>query len=121
MLINKRERHFEFNVQAHNEIANLCEDGDFANLGKLYGESSSQRMATTIQLAIIMNRAYEDHRAYDDPSYVKEYLTEEDFRFMPFMDVLQVDKTLSTVMRTGQETEVDAEPPKGKNGEQAKA
>ena len=123
MQINHRERHFEFNVQAHTEISRLCRDEDLANIAELYTGSSINTVKNIIQIAIIMNKAYEDHRIYEDPAHVGVYLTEEDFKFMDYQEILQLEKVLNNVMVKGSEVTVEAEVPKAakssKNAKQA--
>jgi len=122
MIIKGKERHFEFNVQSHKEISMLCRDNDIANIGELY-KNSLDSVANIIQMAIIMNRGYEDHKAYDDPTYTPEYLTDDDFRFVSYQQIRELEQVLNRVMIEGRETEIETEPVKiksSKNGEQAK-
>ena len=66
MIIKGKERRFELNVQSHEEIAKHLRDEDFANFGELYQRGSLATIKADIMLAITMNRAFEDHRAYDN-------------------------------------------------------
>jgi len=124
MIIKGKERHFEFNVQSHEEISRLCRDNDIANIAELY-KTSLDSVTNIIKLACIMNRGYEDHKAFDQPGYEPEYLTEDDFRFISYQQIHELEIILNRVMIEGRETEIETEPVKikgsSKNGEEAKA
>lgn len=122
MIIRGKERRFELNVQSHEEIAKNLRDEDFANFGELYQRGSLATIKADIMLAIIMNRAFEDHRAYDNPDYKPDYLTEEDFRFFSQAQLAELESELTKAMNAGNETTVETEEPKasGKNADGAK-
>jgi hypothetical protein len=123
MIIRGKERHFEFNVQSHDEISRICRDNDIANMAELY-ENSVDTVHNIIRIAVILNRGYEDHKAYDDPDYKPEYLTEDDFKFMLYPDIRKLEGILNTVMAEGRETEIETAPvidKSSKNGEPAEA
>lgn len=122
MIIKGKERRFELNVQSHEEIAKHLKDEDFANFGELYQRGSLATIKADIMLAITMNRAFEDHRAYDNPDYKPEYLTEEDFRFFSQAQLAELESELTKAMNAGNEISVEAEEPKtsGKNADGAK-
>lgn len=122
MIIKGKERRFELNVQSHEEIAKHLKDEDFANFGELYQRGSLATIKADIMLAITMNRAFEDHRAYDNPDYKPEYLTEEDFRFFSQAQLAELESELTKAMNAGNEISVETEEPKasGKNADGAK-
>lgn len=122
MIIKGKERRFELNVQSHEEIAKHLRDEDFANFGELYQRGSLATIKADIMVAITMNRAFEDHRAYDNPDYKPEYLTEEDFRFFSQAQLAELESELSKAMNAGNEISVETEEPKasGKNADGAK-
>lgn len=122
MIIRGKERRFELNVQSHEEIAKHLRDEDFANFGELYQRGSLATIKADIMLAITMNRAFEDHRAYDNPDYKPEYLTEEDFRFFSQAQLAELETELTKAMNAGNEISVETEEPKasGKNADGAK-
>lgn len=120
MVIKGRERGLEFNVQSHEEISKLCPDNDMAKMGDLY-KSTFDSVNNTIKIAIALNRGYEDHRAYDNPSYKPEYLTEEDFRFFSMTDIHKLGEEVTACMKEGEKTEIELEPVKqsSKNAKRA--
>lgn len=122
MIIKGKERRFELNVQSHEEIAKHLRDEDFANFGELYQRGSLATIKADIMLAITMNRAFEDHRAYDNPDYKPEYLAEEDFRFFSQAQLAELESELTKAMNAGNEISVETEEPKasGKNADGAK-
>lgn len=122
MIIRGKERRFELNVQSHEEIAKNLRDEDFANFGELYQRGSLATIKADIMLAITMNRAFEDHRAYDNPDYKPDYLTEEDFRFFSQAQLAELETELTKAMNAGNEISVETEEPKasGKNADGAK-
>lgn len=122
MIIKGKERRFELNVQSHEEIAKHLRDEDFANFGELYQRGSLATIKADIMLAITMNRAFEDHRAYDNPDYKPDYLTEEDFRFFSQAQLAELESELTKAMNAGNEISVETEEPKasGKNADGAK-
>lgn len=122
MIIRGKERRFELNVQSHEEIAKHLRDEDFANFGELYQHGSLATIKADIMIAISMNRAFEDHRAFDNPDYKPEYLTEEDFRFFTQGQIAELEKELTAAMEEGSRVTVETEEPKtsGKNADGAK-
>ena len=88
MIIRGKERGFELNVQSHAEIEKLCENEDFSNFMKIFdGKTQGENIQMDMQIACILNKGYEDRKAYEDPSYSPVYLQMEDMRFMKIVDV----------------------------------
>lgn len=120
MIIRGKERHFELNVQSHEEIAEQLPGKDFAALQDVYNHGTLQSADTDIMIAIALNRGYEDHRHYIDPSYEPDYLTKEDFRFLPFGAITTLETELMQALNEGQERTVEAEPVKPKKADEVK-
>ena len=118
MKINGRERHFELNVQAHNEIAAQLPGNDFGKLNEAYTDGSLKTVETDIMVAIALNRGYEDHRHYEDPSYEPVYLTPDDFRFLPVDAIQTLEQELLAVLRADQTQEIETEPVRSKKAEE---
>lgn len=122
MKINGKERGFEFNVQAHKEISEHCPGGDLGRMGELYEKSSDEKVQADIMIAIALNRGYEDHRHFEDPEYVPDYLTEDDFRFMLFSEIAALESEITSCMTKDNRISVETEPVKpSKNAKKAKA
>lgn len=113
MIIRGKERGFELNVQSHAEIEKLCENEDFNNFTKLFdGKTQGENIQLDMRIACILNKGYEDRKAYEDPNYSPVYLTLEDMQFMKITDVQKLEQELSKVIIAGNETTVEGEPPK---------
>ena len=113
MNIRGKERGFELNVQSHAEIEKLCENENFNNFMKIFeGKTQRENIQMDMRIACIMNKGYEDRKAYEDPNYTPVYLTMEDMRFMKIVDVQKLEKELIKAIAAGNETTVEGEPPK---------
>ena len=120
MIIRGKERGFELNVQSHAEIEKLCENENFNNFNKIFdGKTQGENIQMDMRIACIMNKGYEDRKAYEDPNYTPVYLTMEDMRFMKIVDVQKLERELIKAIAAGNETTVEGEPPKaGKKTEE---
>ena len=112
MIINGKERQFELTVQAHMEISKMCPEENFSKIGELFSESSIAGDNTLIKIALIMNKAYEDHECHKHPGRVPDYLTEDDFAFMLFPEFNELERVLMQTMTAGSSVEIEVEPPK---------
>ena len=122
MKINGKDYGLEFNIQAHEEIAKLCPGQDIARMEELYNKGSAESLRADIAIACALSRGYEDHKHFEDPDYVQDYLTEEHFRFLPFHMIPEIEKELTRVMAEDGAQTVETEPvkPSSKNGKKAK-
>lgn len=112
MIIRGKERKFELNIQAEDEIAQLCPGKDYANIGELMtGGTTNDQQWAVIRVAIAMNRGYEDHRNYEDPEYIQDYLTENDFRFATTQQILDLGQEVIAAMNEGSERTVETKEP----------
>ena len=117
MVIRGIERGFELNVQSHAEIEKLCEGEDFSNFMKLFkGKTQGENVQLDMQIACILNKGFEDHKAFDDPKYSPNYLTMDDMRFMTITDVQKLEQELINAIMADSETTVHGEPPKPSKG-----
>lgn len=110
MIINGKERHFAYTIEAAEEIAKLCRDGDIKNIESLYSGTGQQGMKNDIKIAIILNKAYEDRKAYFDPHYHPDYLTEADFKFFLVPDLGRLETEFAKVMAADSAVTVQTEP-----------
>ena len=116
MIIRGKERGFELNVQSHGEISELCENKDFANFGKLFGGTQTENLKMDMQIAVIMNRGFEDHKAFENPNYTPEYLTMDDMKFLTMPQIQELETALMMAVAADQATEIEAEEPKPEKG-----
>lgn len=72
MIINGKERKFFLTVGASCAIAELCPDGDIANIGELFTGRYSKNMTTIAKFVQAMNRGYEErfHADAEKPDVV---------------------------------------------------
>ena len=113
MKIKGKERLFEFNVQSHEEVSRMCRDNDIANLSEIMGGTLANA-DTIINIAIALNKGYEDHRAYENPSYHAEYWEKEYFRFLNMAEMKLLESEVLKAMTIGNKTEIETEEPKKK-------
>ena len=106
MRIRGKERGFELNVQSHGEISELCRDKDFANFGELFGGTQTENLLMDMQIAVIMNRGFEDHKAFENPNYTPEYLTMDDMKFMTMPQIQELETALMMAVAADQATEI---------------
>lgn len=97
MIINKIERNFEFNIQAFDDISELCENNDIANIGKLIA-SYGNKKNIIVKLAIILNKAYEDRMHFENHAYIPVYLTEDDFRFLQVSVISELEQKIAELI-----------------------
>lgn len=118
MIINGKNRDFAYTIEAADEIGKLCENGDIKNIGSLFDGTGQQGMKNDIKIAIILNKAAEDRKAYYNPHYHPEYLTEADFKFFLVPDIAQLESEFAKAMSEGSTVTVETqEPVSGKKKE----
>ena len=116
MRIRGKERGFELNVQSHGEISELCRDKDFANFGELFSGTQTENLKMDMQIAVIMNKGFEDHKAFENPNYTPDYLTMDDMKFLTMPQIQELERTLMMAVTSDQATENEAEEPKPETG-----
>ena len=117
MKIRGKERGFELNVQSHHEIEELCPGQDFSNFGQIFANKpQGEVLQLDMKIACILNKGFEDHKAFDDPSHTPEYLTMEDMRFLKVTDVLKLEAELLKAISEDEHTEIQTEEPKPEPG-----
>lgn len=113
MIINGKERKFGLTIEASEKIAELCENKDFSNLASLFnGKTFNESIRNTIKLAIIMDNAYQDQKAYYDSEYTVDYLTEDDFKHLNINEINRLTEGLMEAINEGTSTSVETEPVK---------
>ena len=98
MIINGKERDFAYTVEAADEIGKLCKNGDVKNLDSLFAGTGQDGMKADIKIALILNRAAEDRKAYFDPRYHPDYLTEADFKYFLVPELTKLEAEFAKVM-----------------------
>ena len=75
MLIKGREIKFLRTVGAACEIADICPNGDMANIGKLFEGTTKNRITNMAQVIHFLNEGYEEAKAFDEEGYVPNPIT----------------------------------------------
>ena len=119
MELNGREIGFRRSVLATTKIADVCPGKDISKLGDLLGSDIVTALDTAITFVTALSEAYELHRKREEPGYKPNPVTREEL----------LDETEDTLMalvlegvkvfQNDGQTTVEAEAPKGKNGEAA--
>jgi len=119
MELNGREVGFRRSVLATTKIAEVCPNRDISKLGDLLGADIVTAIDAAVAFVCALSEAYELHRKREDPAYIPNPVTKEEL-----MD--EDEETLMALVMAGVEVfhadgkvTVEAEAPKGKNGEPA--
>lgn len=114
MEINGREITFAHTVEAECRIADLCRDGDPANMGELFEGSLSKVQRNTAKFIVALSVSGEHRRVWtEEPGYVPKPLTDDE---VYTLDRPTFDALLSEALKiwTGEDaqTTVETEPVK---------
>lgn len=78
MIVHDKDRRFKLTVGASMKIAELCPDGDMNRLKEVLTGSYASIMKNVVAIILALQAGYEDAKAYDDPTYTPDYMTEEE-------------------------------------------
>lgn len=119
MELNGREVGFRRSILATTKIAEACPNHDPSKLGEALTGDLVKGLETAVAFVCALSEAYELHRKREDPNYVPNPVTREEL-LDETEDVLAelVNEGAKVYMNDGKTT-VEAEAPKGKNGEAA--
>ena len=107
---NGREYNLELNLQSQFEIADLCPNGDFARIGEVFADGNFKKQAMSIiKIICALSRGYEDHKAYEDPAYNPQYLTEEMFKFATQDQLFTISEAIHECLTGDSKQEVETE------------
>lgn len=111
MTINGIDRHFFLTVGASCAIADLCPDGDMANIGALFEGRFADNMRTIAKFIVALNRGYEDreHPDAEKPNYV----TVKELMSLTMDEFHQAEREAFAAYSSGTKTEVELTDPKG--------
>jgi len=119
MELNGREVGFRRSVFATTKIAEACPNHDPSKLGEALTGDIVTGLETAIAFIVALSEAYELHRKREEPGYIPNPITREELLDVT-EDVLMelVNEGAKAYMEDGKTT-VEAEAPRGKNGEAA--
>lgn len=117
MIINGTERNFFLSVGASCAIADLCPDGDLANIGALFGGRMGDSMRTIAKFIVALNRGYEDrmHPDAEKPNYV----TIKELMSLSMDEFQQAEAEAFAAYRRDSKTQVELTDPKGSKKNEA--
>lgn len=112
MIINGKERNFFLTVGASCSIAELCPDGDIANIGKLFaGGRYSKNMTTIAKFIAAMNRGYEERM---NPGAEKpDVLTVRELMSLTMDEFTQAENEAFAAFNGDSKTTIETAEPKG--------
>lgn len=117
MIINGKDRKFFLSVGASCAIADLCPDGDLANIGSLFSGHMGDSMRTIAKFIVALNRGYEDrvHPDAEKPNYV----TVKELMSLTMDEFHQVEAEAFEAYNGGSKTEIELTDPKGSKKNEA--
>lgn len=112
MIINGIDRQFYLTVGASCAIADLCPDGDLANIGSLlFTGKYADNMRTIAKFIVALNRGYEDREHADAEK--PNYLTVKELMSLTMDEFHQAEQEAIAAYSSGTKTEVELADPKG--------
>ena len=112
MLIHGKERGFALTVGASAEIADLCPDGDLKRLGEVLDGKYGEMLRSTAKIIVAMSRGYEDGKAFEDPGYKPDPLTDREVLSLTTEDFRRLQSEAMDAFQAGHKTTVETEPEK---------
>ena len=120
MELNGREVKFRRSVYADHKIAKVSPDHDPNKLGKLLQSVDLVAgLETMIAFVCAMSEAYEKHMKRENPDYIPNPVTEEELMDETSDTLSDMFMEAAAVFTSDGKATVEAEAPKGKNGEAA--
>lgn len=111
MEFHGREIKFMRTVHAAMTIADMCEGKKIANLYKWFEGEDAEVYKNMATFVVLMNKGYEDYKAFMDPAYKPEYLKEDMFTYLPDSILLEMYAEASLAWVNDKPT-VETEPSK---------
>lgn len=119
MELNGREIGFRRSVLATTKIAEACPNHDLSKLGAALTGDIVTGLETAITFVCALSEAYEHHRKREEPGYKPNPVTRDELLDVDEDELMElVNEGVKVYMDEGKAT-VEAEAPKGKNGEAA--
>lgn len=119
MELNGREVGFRRSVLATTKIAEACPNHDIGKLGDMLGADIVTGMETAITFVCALSEAWELHRKREEPGYTPNPITREELLDVTEDVLMDLVNEGAKVYVDDGKTTVEAEAPKGKNGDAA--
>lgn len=120
MKINGREVKFMRTVMSTCKIAEICEDGDIKNAGKLFEGNYQTSQKAAAKFIAIMSEGYEQNRKFNVAGYEPRPLTEEEALSLSEDEFGECFKE-AVGSYSGEKPTVESEPVKGKKKAETKS
>lgn len=109
MIIRGKERKFLYTIKASEEIGSFC-GGNIAKLAELLdSDDTAKRLNAIVNVIQILNKGYEEARAFEEPGYVPDVVTVEELKFLPVKTVKELELEAFAAISGGTETTVEIE------------
>ena len=116
MKIHGKERGFLLTVGAASEIAKFCPDGDITRIEEAFPDSYGKSIDIMVKMVLILNKGYEQNKAYETEGYVPDPITEEELMVLPMTDLMQLLAVAMEKFKGDSTPEVELEEPKKETG-----
>lgn len=113
MIIHGKERGFCLTIGATIEIAEFCPNGDISKIGDAITKGGyAVQMSNICKMIVALNRGYEERRAFEEPGYVPDPLTEQEVRSLTTTDLTMLQGEAMVAFSRDSETTVETKTPK---------
>ena len=120
MEINGREVKFCRTVYANCKIADICENGDIKNVGKLFDGGYRHSQTSAAKFIAFLNEGYEQKMKFAEPGYKPNPLSEEEVLSLDEIDFAQIfDEAVEAW--TGEKPTIETAPVPGKKTKKTRA
>lgn len=113
MIIKGKERGFSLTIGATIEIAEFCPGGDISKVAYAITKGGyAKQMSNICKLIVALNRGYEERKAFEDPGYTPDPLTERDVRALTTADLTELQGEAMAAFGRDSASTVETKPPK---------
>lgn len=109
---------FERNIWADQELSKLCPGNDINKLNAMFSDKDFVKQTDiSIQAIIILNKAWEEHEHYKDPSHKVDPVRKEDLIFLSEEELGELFDRAMNDCKKDSETTIQTEPIKKSDAE----
>ena len=106
MTINGIERGFDFTVGAYSALSRMCRNNDLSHFEELFMGSTAETVDNLLEIAMILNKAYESKRYYNGETPARP-LDREELENLGITELKQLQGEIMSVMTANGEVEVE--------------
>lgn len=120
MIIFGKEKKFAMTVGAASEMAKMCPEGDLTRMGEIFDSGISfENVQKVAEMAIILSKAYEDRRRFEEPGYTPDPLTMEQALALTFDESMVLMQEILKTYSKDSEPSIEVEESKKEDGAKA--